>query len=132
MRGNDSQDEAVPETVAGPLYEETLGLPFFVAEYLREMRTQGIFELPRSLPGGVRALLRSRLSAVSETGAQLLTAAAVIGCPAEFETLRDASGRADEEAVAGVEELLGRGLLREVPGSDASRRAAEVALEFNP
>src|SRR5205823_5176447 len=63
-----SQSAAVAEAVAGPLYDETQGLPFFIVEYLREMMAQGTDELPRSLPGGVRALLRSRLAAVGETG----------------------------------------------------------------
>jgi DNA-binding SARP family transcriptional activator/tetratricopeptide (TPR) repeat protein len=130
LRAASQTAAAVPETVAGPLYDETQGLPFFVVEYLREMQTQGTHELPRSLPGGVRALLRSRLAAVSETGAQVLTAAAAIGRPAEFDTLRDASGRAEEEAVSGVEELLARGLLREVAGSDPWGGAAGVAFEF--
>ncbi len=67
-----SQSAAVPEAVAGPLYAETQGLPFFIVEYLREMLSQRTDELPHSLPGGVRALLRSRVAAVSETGAQVL------------------------------------------------------------
>src|SRR5439155_22119867 len=124
-----SQSAAVPESVAGPLYDETQGLPFFIVEYLREMMAQGTDELPRSLPGGVRALLRSRLAAVGETGAQVLTAAAAVGRPVDFDTLRDASGRAEEEAVAAVEELLARGLLRELPGGDPGG-AAGVAFEF--
>ena len=113
-----SQSAAVPEAVAGPLYAETQGLPFFIVEYLREMLSQRTDELPHSLPGGVRALLRSRVAAVSETGAQVLTASAAVGRPVDFDTLRDASGRTEDEAVAAVEELLAHGLLREVPGGD--------------
>jgi DNA-binding SARP family transcriptional activator len=130
LRAVSQSAAAVPEAVAGPLYAETQGLPFFIVEYLREMLSRGTDELPRSLPGGVRALLHSRVAAVSETGAQVLAASAAVGRPVDFDTLRDASGRAEEEAVAAVEELLAHGLLREVPGGDPWEGAAGVTFEF--
>jgi tetratricopeptide (TPR) repeat protein len=58
--------------------------------------------------------LRSRLNAVSETGWQLLNTAAVIGRSFDFETLRDASGRSEEEAVTALEQLIDQGLVEEV------------------
>jgi tetratricopeptide (TPR) repeat protein len=45
-----------------------------------------------------------------------LTAAAVIGTAFEFETVRNASGRSDDETVAALEELIARGLLKERAG----------------
>ncbi|HLW00345.1 MAG TPA: AAA family ATPase [Ktedonobacterales bacterium] len=108
--------EMPPAGIADRLYEETEGLPFFLTEYLAALET-GVLaadERTWSLPGGVRDLLRTRLSSASETGGQLLTAAAVIGRSFEFDTLREASGRSEEETVTALEELLAQGLVKEV------------------
>jgi predicted ATPase/DNA-binding SARP family transcriptional activator len=93
------------------LYEETEGLPFFLTEYLAVTR-EGAPGAPP--PGGVRELLRAKLGPVSEAGRQLLATAAVIGRSFDFDTVRGASGRSEEETVAALEELSDRGLVREV------------------
>lgn len=114
-----------PAQVAERLYQETEGLPFFVAEYLAALRS-GLLapdEAEWTPPGGVRELLRSRLGMVSETGWQALTAAAVIGRSFTFEVLREVSGRAEEEIVAALEELIGRGLVRETLASGRAEAA---------
>ncbi|HEX8135327.1 MAG TPA: AAA family ATPase [Actinomycetes bacterium] len=105
------------------LYEETEGLPFFLTEYLAVSPE----EAPGAPPGGVRELLQAKLGQVSEAGRQLLAAAAVIGRSFDFDTVRAASGRSEEETVAALEELTERGLVREV------REAGElpvVAYDF--
>jgi predicted ATPase/DNA-binding SARP family transcriptional activator len=110
------------------LYQETEGLPFFLVEYLTAL-ANGVL-VPESanwpLPGSVRDLLHSRLIAVSETGWQLLTAAAVIGRSFDFDTLREASGRSEDEAVTALEELLALHLVREVQNG-----AGEQALTYD-
>jgi predicted ATPase/DNA-binding SARP family transcriptional activator len=93
------------------LYQETEGLPFFLTEYLAAVPGDAP-DAP--LPGGVRELLRSKLGQVSEAGRQLLATAAVIGRSFDFDTVRGASGRSEEETVAALEELTERGLVREV------------------
>jgi len=93
------------------LYEETEGLPFFLTEYLA-ISPEGPPGAP--LPGGVRELLQAKLGPVSEAGRQLLATAAVIGRSFDFDTVRGASGRSEEETVAALEELTERGLVREV------------------
>jgi tetratricopeptide (TPR) repeat protein len=65
-------------------------------------------------------LPRRLLLNLSETGRQLLATAAVLGRSFDFETVRAASGRGDEEAVAALEELVARGLVREVGGVSGS------------
>jgi DNA-binding SARP family transcriptional activator/Tfp pilus assembly protein PilF len=98
------------------LYGETEGLPLFVGEYLAAI-TEGSLapsEELWSLPGGVRDLLHGRLGTVGETGWQLLNTAAVIGRSFDFDTVREASGRSEEEAVAALEELTDKGLVEEV------------------
>ena len=113
--------EQVSSDVATRLYQETEGLPFFLVEYLAAI-SSGLFAAeshPWSLPGGVRELLRSHLSAASETGWQVMSAAAVLGRSAPYELLREVSGRSDDETVAALEELTGRGLLREATAENA-------------
>lgn len=109
-------EKEVSTTLVDRLYKETEGLPFFLVEYLSAL-TQGrrpTEEALGSVPGGVRDLLHSRLGSVGETGWQLLNTAAVIGRSFDFDTLREASGRSEEEAIDGLEELVGRGLVAEV------------------
>jgi DNA-binding SARP family transcriptional activator len=113
--------EQTPSDVATRLYQETEGLPFFLVEYLAAIGS-GLLTAesrPWSLPGGVRELLRSHLSAASETGWQVMSAAAVLGRSAPYELLREVSGRSDDETVAALEELTGRGLLREATAENA-------------
>ncbi len=104
--------------LAARLYQETEGLPLFLTEYLTAI-THGMLETENehwSLPGGVRDLLTSRLSAVGETSRQLLSTAAVIGRSFDFDTLREASGRSEEETVTALEELINHGLVAEIRG----------------
>lgn len=101
------------------LYAETEGLPFFLVEYLIALARGGeaIGGDDWTMPGGVRGLLQSRLAGVSETGWQLLTTAAVMGRSFDFDTLRAASGRSDEEIVTALDALIEQGLVAEVNGS---------------
>ncbi|HVD15685.1 MAG TPA: AAA family ATPase [Actinomycetota bacterium] len=95
---------------AARLYQRTEGVPFFVLEHLAAMPGEG------QLPGGVRDLLRARVSGVGEAARQLLATAAVIGRSFDLDTARSASGRSDDEVVAAFEELTARALVREVAG----------------
>ncbi|HLZ25265.1 MAG TPA: AAA family ATPase [Ktedonobacterales bacterium] len=108
---------ALPET-AKRLHEETEGVPFFLVEYLRVLAKDVVTPEQQNwaVTGGIQQLLRSRLGAVDGTSAQVLTAAAVIGRWFDFETVREVSGRSEEETVGALEELLGRGLIRELRG----------------
>jgi tetratricopeptide (TPR) repeat protein len=96
------------------LYEETEGLPLFIAEYLRVIEG-GANEPEWNLPASIRQILAERLARITSAGRQLLGAAAVIGRSFEYETLRSVSGRTPEETVAGLEELLATSLIREYP-----------------
>ncbi|HEX9134991.1 MAG TPA: tetratricopeptide repeat protein, partial [Ktedonobacteraceae bacterium] len=79
-----------------------------------------------SPPGSVRELLYSHLNMVSETGRQLLSTAAVIGRSFDFDTLREVSGRSEEETVSALEELIAQGLVEEVAGG-----VGEQALKYD-
>ncbi len=106
----------LPAKVSERLFSHTEGLPLFIAEYLAALengRVNGVEE-DWGIPGGVRALLESQLNKVGEAESQLLGAAAVIGRSFEFDVLRQASGRGEEETVGGLESLLAAGLIAEV------------------
>lgn len=109
----------LPQSVRERLFLETEGLPFFVVEYLSELResNQGTESREWSLPASVRDLLHSRLAEVTEAGSQLLTTAAVIGRSFGFDTLKEASGRGEEETITGLESLVAKGLIEEVHDS---------------
>lgn len=102
------------------LYAESEGLPLYVAEVLAA-GPGGVLGVPR----GVLELIRARIAAVSEVGRQVLAAASVVGRSFDFETVRIASGRSEDETVAGLEELVARGLVREMGAV-----AGDVRLDF--
>ena len=102
------------------LAAESEGLPLYVVEAL--MAGPGA-DGPGP-PRGVRALLHERLSTVVGTASQVLAAAAVIGRSFDFGTVRAASGRAEDETVTALEELVRRGIVRELAGT------AEPAFDF--
>ena len=120
----------VPKELDERLYQEAEGIPFFVVQYLSALpkTTEGDSAENWTLPAGIRDLLRSRLGAVSETGRQLLSTAAVIGRAFSFEVLREASGRGEEETVTALEELAAKGLVVEVAGSDGP---GSLAYDFS-
>ena len=102
------------------VYIESEGLPLFVAEYLAAL---GAGAEAESLPGEMRSLLGARLGGLGAVARQLLETAAVIGRSFGLDTVRAASGRSDEEAVEGLDELVVRGLVREL-------QAPEPAYDF--
>jgi predicted ATPase/DNA-binding SARP family transcriptional activator len=120
--GPASVEELVGHAVPGAgmlgtrLSDETEGLPLFLTEYLTAVE-KGELD-PRdeawTLPGGVQDLLRTRLLTVGEAAGQVLAAAAVVGRSFDFDTVRAASGRGEEETLTALEELTSRGLIREV------------------
>jgi DNA-binding SARP family transcriptional activator len=117
-----SVEELVGHAVPGAgmlgtrLSEETEGLPLFLTEYLTavEKGELDVGDEAWTLPGGVQDLLRTRLLTVGEAAGQVLAAAAVVGRSFDFDTVRAASGRGEEETLTALEELTSRGLIREV------------------
>jgi DNA-binding SARP family transcriptional activator len=102
------------DELAARLFEETEGVPFFVVEYLDARADEGP-DWP--VPPVVRDVLEARIAASGELAAQVLAAGAIIGRSFALETVREVSGRGDEEAVAALEELTARGLLAETDGA---------------
>ena len=119
----------LPDDAHRRLHRETEGLPFFLVEYLATLpkdAEQGSEEW--IMPKSVRELLRARLAPVSGIGNQILDTAAAIGRSFDFDTLRDAGGRGDEEAVGALEELMALALVNEVAGHP---RTGDLRYDFN-
>src|SRR2546422_2296936 len=70
------------------------------------------------LPTQVRSVLDARLAGLGDTARQVLGAAAAIGRSFDLDTVRQASGRSDEETVDALEELVAHGVVREIPGPE--------------
>ena len=99
------------DPIVDALLAESEGLPLHVVEALASGEPYG------AMPRGVHALLRDRIASVREAAGQVLSAAAVVGRSFDLPTVRAAAGRTEEETVDALEELMRRGLVREVPGS---------------
>lgn len=108
VRASMSATDALIDAVVA----DSEGLPLHVVEALA---SEG--PLADGVPRGVQGLLRERIASVGETAAQVLSAAAVIGRSFDLMTVRHASGRSEEETVEALEELMRRGIVREIAGS---------------
>jgi predicted ATPase len=121
-----SLSENIPDDLHDRLHQESEGLPFLVNEYLMMIQgtVQGSNEIDWALPESMRGILRSKISSVSSGAMQLLTSAAAIGGPFNFDMIRQASGRGEEEVVDMLEELQSRWLIKELTSNSANGEAA--------
>jgi DNA-binding SARP family transcriptional activator/predicted ATPase len=94
------------------VYVESEGLPLFVAEYLTA-RQEGGDPAEGLLPTGVRSVLDARLGKLGDVARQVLGAAAAIGRSFDLQTVRDASGRSEEETIDALDELVAQGVVLE-------------------
>jgi DNA-binding SARP family transcriptional activator len=105
---------------ADALMRRTGGIPLYLVEDIDHG------------PGRARDSIRARLARLSDLGRQVLAAAVVASGPVDERWLRGVSGRSDDETVAGIEELLGCRVLREVDPTGfepAHEMLQEVAYE---
>jgi DNA-binding SARP family transcriptional activator/tetratricopeptide (TPR) repeat protein len=94
------------------LVRESEGLPLAVVEYLRLLDQTAPEDDRWPIPSGLYELVSGRLTELSETAAQVVTAASVLGHDIDAGVLGRVAGRSEDETVAAVEELLDRGILR--------------------
>jgi predicted ATPase/DNA-binding SARP family transcriptional activator len=122
-----AHEQRAPE-LAARLYQETEGLPFFIAQYVMALTSGDVSAEGETwvAPVGVHDLLHSRLSALSETAWQALTTAATLGRSFDLDTVREVSGRSEEETTTALDELLAHGLIREAPDT----RQDEISYDF--
>jgi DNA-binding SARP family transcriptional activator/predicted ATPase len=127
------------------LFEETDGQPFFLVETLKSLVEEGLvrpdtnseawrvdwrrFDEQSLGPGvrvspGVQEIIRGWLNRVTAPAGELLTAAAVLGQEASFDSLCRVAGLEEAQVLTALDELLARQLLSEVdeeslaPGRD--------------
>lgn len=108
----------LPDDLGRRLYEETEGVPLLLREYVEAIVTGTLVgtDAGWDLPGGVQSMLRSRVAGLGEPVRHTLAVAATIGRSFDFDTVRSASGRDEETTVAALEELIARGVVRELDG----------------
>jgi DNA-binding SARP family transcriptional activator/predicted ATPase len=115
------------------LVRESEGLPLAVVEYLRLAGDASFADEAWPIPAGVRELIDGRLADLSETAAQVATAASVLGHHIDPGLLAHVAGRGEDETVLAVEELLDRGILRTTeagqPYDFSHEKVAAVAYE---
>ncbi len=125
------------DTIAGWLFEETAGQPFFVTETLRALVDRGVLarqptkqgtwiinlarpdgeptNLQGFLPPGIREVVSARLARLSHDARGLLSAGAVLGQRFTFEQLCRVADLAEIAALAALDEVVRAHLLRESP-----------------
>ncbi|PYM92439.1 MAG: hypothetical protein DME04_15475 [Candidatus Rokuibacteriota bacterium] len=109
-------DEAELERVGERAWAASEGNPFVAVETVRAHADNAwvAHEGGLALSERVREIVGRRLERLSERGQSLAAVAAVIGREFEFTLLQRAAGLEGEEAAAGVEELVRRGVLQGV------------------
>lgn len=105
------------------IVERSAGNPLFLISYL-----EALGSARAELPADIEDLIGSRLGRLSEQALQVLSAAAIVGAEFQLEDARVVSGRASEEMVPALEELLAERLVIESDegiafAHDAVRRA---------
>ena len=107
--------------LASRLFDETEGLPLFLAQYLAsDLVALTASNVDWPVPPGIQEVLRQRVSHLSATASQLLSTAAVLGRAFTFELLHEVSGRSEEEALSGLDELIRDRLIEEAASSVAT------------
>jgi predicted ATPase len=103
----------VPRDVVAELVERTEGNPFYLTELVRLLVSEGALSDPRAtawrtVPHGVRDVVRQRLASVSGDTVGVLTAAAVTGRSFDLPVLEDVVGdKAAVEVAVETAQVLG-------------------------
>lgn len=131
-------DRPDASAVARQITTESEGLPLLVVEYLRLVHDTncpdadgdgGDVDLGQLVPHGAADLARRRLGQVSETARQVASTAATIGRSFDLSVVLQSSGRTEDEVVAGLEELVARQIVRELP-HEPGARGGDVRYDF--
>ena len=119
--------EAVTSKAAATLYEESSGNPFYLQQLARSPRPAtlvgdgrvGVAMAGVEVPQAVAAALTGELALLSDEDRRVLEGAAVAGDPFEPELAAAAAGVTEDAAIAALDELLARDLIRH---TDVPRR----------
>jgi DNA-binding SARP family transcriptional activator len=125
-------EDAIDPTLAARLWSETEGNPLFVIEALRAgLSAEGG---PAVLTPTMRAVLRARLSQLTEGARRLAGVAAVIGRPFSVGLLGSAAGLDEHDLVDPLDELWHRRIIRDqgLTYDFSHDKLRTVALEMVP
>ena len=124
-----------PEGVSTAIYEETEGNPFFVGEVVRLLVAEGALAdaaVPGGwegrVPEGVKEVIRRRLGHISETCAETLVIASILGRDFELEALGRATGLDRDAVLEILDEAARERLVTDVPGVGTRRRFAHALI----
>lgn len=134
-------DVAVPDAVAALVHERTGGNPLFVKELTELLAAEGRLDDvaavadARTIPPGVRFVVRRRVSRLPRPTQQLLSTAAVVGSPFGLATLAAVIETDEVSVLADLVPALDEGLLVESRGDLVFSHALvadALAREVNP
>jgi DNA-binding SARP family transcriptional activator/predicted ATPase len=106
-----------PDALAGfgqQLFADTQGHPFFIIQTLKSLSEGDEYTLRTGVPTGVRDLIRARLSRLSSYAMVLCQAGTILGAGFDFDRLCSVADMNERDGLPALEELLRRGLLREI------------------
>jgi tetratricopeptide (TPR) repeat protein len=111
-----SRDATVAERLGEDIWTASEGHPFMVVEMVRAAgdATPPPALVGTALPQRVRRLIEQRLQHLGTAAQQLVATAAVIGRDVPYAWLEQASGLGEDDAVAGLEELVRRRIIHAV------------------
>ena len=112
--------EQLPAPVREEVYRQSGGNPFYLQELARvsQRPAQRPFdEAVVGVPASVSAALGQEIEGLGELARQLAWGAAVAGDPADLDLATAAAGLGEEQALAALEELVARDVLRATDGA---------------
>jgi AAA ATPase-like protein len=126
------------ESLVRAVWEGTEGNPFFVGETLRHLSESGavarqddrwvVTVQDLGIPPGVRDVVGTRLSRLSDQANRALAAAAVAGLEFEPEVVRVAAGLGEEDLATALDEALAAHVVVEVHGMFPRNRFAHALV----
>lgn len=119
--------------LAGALYAETEGNPFFASEVLRHLSDQGsglghvaLHEV--GIPEGVREVIGRRLGRLSDDANKAITVASVIGAEFDLRAVGLVSELSVDQVLDAIDEAIAAGLVAEVAGAVGRCRFAHALV----
>ena len=108
--------DRLPAGVRQEVYRQSGGNPFYVQELARAWPAPAeppvASEAVLGVPASVSAALSQEIAGLDEQARRLVWGAAVVGDPADLDLAAEVAGLSDAQALAGLDELVARDMLR--------------------
>ncbi|NHC44848.1 ATP-binding protein [Motilibacter aurantiacus] len=121
----------VPPGVADAIRGRTDGNPFYIAELVRALTTEGTLASPAeaAVPGTVRDVITSRLRALGPEEGELLRAVAVTGRAFDLALLQEVTGLADADLDDRLDRATAAGIFVSEPDHPGRYRFAHALVQ---